>query len=169
MSLPKAIGQGKRKWSRDVREEKKSSFTSELQDTGIITLQQHVNHSRRDTSVARPNQNLQQGIGPVKNYGLDLEALPKVHPKIGKENISIFVFIIKNFSIMKQGYNARLDESLGAKHGKKSQSFKARRDESKAMSKKIYGHAYGGDHSMAYESHGEKGSVKKHIGSLIKK
>ena len=25
---------------------------------------------------------------------------------------------------MKQGYNARLDESLGAKHGKKSQSFK---------------------------------------------
>ena len=70
---------------------------------------------------------------------------------------------------MKQGYNARLDESLGAKHGKKSQSFKARRDESKAMSKKIYGHAYGGDHSMAYESHGEKGSVKKHSGSLIQK
>lgn len=37
---------------------------------------------------------------------------------------------------MKQGYNARLDESLGAKHGKKSQSYKARRDESAAMSKK---------------------------------
>ena len=68
-----------------------------------------------------------------------------------------------------QGYNARLDESLGAKHGKKSQSYKARRDESKAMSKKIYGHAYGGDHSMAYESHGEKGSVKQHISGLIKK
>ena len=31
----------------------------------------------------------------------------------------------------KQGYNARLDDSLGAKHGKKSQSYKARRDESK--------------------------------------
>ena len=29
----------------------------------------------------------------------------------------------------KQGYNSRLDESLGAKHGKKSQSFKDRRDE----------------------------------------
>ena len=28
---------------------------------------------------------------------------------------------------MKQGYNARLDESLGARHGKKSQSFKSRR------------------------------------------
>ena len=54
---------------------------------------------------------------------------------------------------MAQGYNSRLDESLGAKHGKKSQSFKDRRDESKAMSKKIYGHAYGGDHSMKYEKH----------------
>ena len=53
-----------------------------------------------------------------------------------------------------QGYNARLDESLGMKHGKKSQSMKARRDESKAMSKKLYGHAYGGDHSMTYETHG---------------
>ena len=70
---------------------------------------------------------------------------------------------------MKQGYNARLDDSLGAKNGKKSQSYKARRDESKAMSKKIYGHAYGGDHSMAYESHGEKASVHDHISKLINK
>ena len=69
---------------------------------------------------------------------------------------------------MAQGYNARLDESLGAKHGKKSQSFKDRRDESKAMSKKIYGHAYGGDHSMKYEKHYPK-SVKGHLGKLISK
>ena len=34
-------------------------------------------------------------------------------------------------SSKKQGYNDRLDESLGARNGKKSQSFKARRDESK--------------------------------------
>jgi|TARA_R100000935_G_scaffold22333_1_gene41190 hypothetical protein len=53
----------------------------------------------------------------------------------------------------KQGYNSRLDESLAAKNGKKSQSMKSRRDESKAMSKKEYGHAYGGDHSMKYEKH----------------
>ena len=70
---------------------------------------------------------------------------------------------------MDQGYNARLDDSLGAKNGKKSQSCKARRDESKAMSKKIYGHAYGGDHSMVRSSHSETGSVKQHVGSLIKK
>ncbi len=68
----------------------------------------------------------------------------------------------------KQGYNSRLDESLGAKNGKKSQSLKDRRDESKAMSKKDYGHAYGGDHSMKYEKHYPK-SVKGHLGKLIKK
>jgi hypothetical protein len=66
---------------------------------------------------------------------------------------------------MKQGYNARLDESLGAKNGKKSQSLKDRRDESKAMSKKDYGHAYGG---MKYEKHYPK-SVKGHLGKLIRK
>ena len=71
---------------------------------------------------------------------------------------------------MAQGYNERLDESLGARHkGSHSQSLKDRRDESKAMSKKIYGHAYGGDHSMVRSSHSETGSVKQHVGSLIKK
>lgn len=65
---------------------------------------------------------------------------------------------------MKQGYNARLDESLGNKHkGAHSQSMKSRRDESKAMSKKDYGHAYGGDHGMKYEKAGS------HISSMIKK
>ena len=55
---------------------------------------------------------------------------------------------------MAQGYNDRLDESLGMKHkGKHKQSMKDRRDEIKAMSKKMYGHAYGGDHHMKYEEH----------------
>ena len=63
----------------------------------------------------------------------------------------------------KQGYNARLDESLGAKHkGKHKQSLKDRRDESKAMSKKIYGHACG-DHGMKYEGAGD------HIRACIRK
>ncbi len=69
---------------------------------------------------------------------------------------------------MAQGYNDRLDESLGAKNGKKKQSFKDRRDESKAMSKKDYGHAYGGDHSMKYEKH-YPSSVKGHLDKIIKK
>tara|TARA_B100000768_G_C11274285_1_gene375039 strand:+ start:2338 stop:2553 length:216 start_codon:yes stop_codon:yes gene_type:complete len=71
---------------------------------------------------------------------------------------------------MKQGYNARLDESLGSKNGKKSQSYKSRRDESKGMSKKEYGHSYGGDHSMSYEHKCIKdGKVHAHLGKLIQK
>ena len=65
----------------------------------------------------------------------------------------------------KQGYNARLDDSLGAKNGKKKQSLKSRRDESKAMSKKDYGHAYGGDHNMSYEC---INNVKKKTGAAIR-
>lgn len=40
----------------------------------------------------------------------------------------------------KQGYNDRLDESLGMRRGKESskkQSYKARRDESRGMKKKM--------------------------------
>lgn len=67
----------------------------------------------------------------------------------------------------KQGYNARLDESLGMKHkGAHSQSMKSRRNESKAMSKKMYGHAYGGDHNMSYE---KVNNVGGHISKNIRK
>lgn len=55
-----------------------------------------------------------------------------------------------------QGYNARLDESLGERHrGAHKQSLKDRRDESKAMEKKETGHAYAGDREMdkAYHHH----------------
>lgn len=48
----------------------------------------------------------------------------------------------------KQGYNARLDESLGARNGKKKQSLKARRDESKAMEKKAGKRAYSAAKTM---------------------
>ncbi len=70
-----------------------------------------------------------------------------------------------------QGYNARLDESIGMKHrGAKKQSMKSRRDESKAMSKKDYCHAYGGDHSMSYEHKCIKDEkIHEHLGALIRK
>ncbi len=64
----------------------------------------------------------------------------------------------------KQGYNARLDESIGGRHkGKHEQSLKDRRDESKAMEKRVYGHAYGADGNVEYRS------VGKHIHKRIKK
>jgi len=43
---------------------------------------------------------------------------------------------------MKQGYNSRLDESLGARNGKKTQSLKDRRDESKGAEKGAGKRAY---------------------------
>ena len=55
---------------------------------------------------------------------------------------------------MKQGYNARLDESLGGRNGKKKQSLKSRRDESKAMSKKSSGHSYAPiDNNISFKKH----------------
>ena len=42
----------------------------------------------------------------------------------------------------KQGYNDKLDESMGARNGKKSQSMKDRRNESKGMEKSMGNRAY---------------------------
>ncbi len=58
----------------------------------------------------------------------------------------------------KQGYNARLDESLGRGRGKESgkkQSYKARRDESKGMEKAMGRRAYAAVGTM------DKGRRKK--------
>ena len=43
---------------------------------------------------------------------------------------------------MKQGYNSRLDESLGSRNGKKTQGLKDRRDESKGAEKGAGNRAY---------------------------
>ena len=47
-----------------------------------------------------------------------------------------------------QGYNSRLDESLGARRGKKRQSLKARRDESKGAEKAAGRRAYSAVRTM---------------------
>jgi hypothetical protein len=54
----------------------------------------------------------------------------------------------KGGKVKKQGYNDRLDESLGARDGKKSQSLKSRRDESKGMEKAMGKGAYSGASTM---------------------
>lgn len=56
----------------------------------------------------------------------------------------------------RQGYNDRLDESLGMRHrGPKKQSLADRRRESKGEEKKMTGHAYMGDRKM------DKGARRK--------
>jgi len=49
---------------------------------------------------------------------------------------------------MKQGYNARMDESLAARNGDNSQSMKDRRAESKGMEKAMGKRAYGAVKTM---------------------
>ena len=51
---------------------------------------------------------------------------------------------------MKQGYNSRLDESMGARNRRSSRGhFKARRDESKGMEKSMGKPAYSGNRSSS--------------------
>src|SRR6056300_545129 len=54
----------------------------------------------------------------------------------------------------KQGYNARLDDSMGAKNGKKKQSMKSRRDESEGMEKSMGGRKFAGDKAMKFQRGG---------------
>jgi hypothetical protein len=49
----------------------------------------------------------------------------------------------------KQGYNSRLDESLGMRRGKKKQSMKSRRNESKGAKRAAGKRAYSGNRSSA--------------------
>ena len=50
---------------------------------------------------------------------------------------------------MGQGYNARLDDSLGAKHGSKTQDMRARRHESEGMEKSMDKRKFSGNKSSA--------------------
>jgi len=61
----------------------------------------------------------------------------------------------------KQGYNDRLDDAEGAKHGKKKeQDEKDRRDESEAMEKKDGKHKFAGDKEMKESAHQDKEEAK---------
>ena len=69
----------------------------------------------------------------------------------------------KGGKVKKQGYNARLDDSLGARKGKKKQSMKARRDESKGMKKSAGKKAYSGNRKSA------QGSASKRADGIARK
>ena len=48
-----------------------------------------------------------------------------------------------------QGYNARLDDALGGKHGHKSQALVDRRHESEGMERHFHNHKFSGDKKMS--------------------
>ena len=57
-------------------------------------------------------------------------------------------------NMKKQGYNARLDDSMGAKNGKKKQSMKSRRDESEGTEKSMGKRKFAGDKAMKFQRGG---------------
>ena len=57
-------------------------------------------------------------------------------------------------NMKKQGYNARLDDSMGAKNGKKKQSMKSRRDESEGMEESMGKRKFAGDKAMKFQRGG---------------
>ena len=59
------------------------------------------------------------------------------------------------------GYNARLDESLGARNGKKTQSMKDRRDESKGAEKAANKPAYSGNKSSTQGTTSSQSTTSK--------
>jgi hypothetical protein len=67
-----------------------------------------------------------------------------------------------------QGYNSRLDESIGMRDGKKSQSMKDRRDESKGMKKASGKRAYSADKSMDMMMGGGKMKEMYEKGGMIR-
>jgi len=77
-----------------------------------------------------------------KSMDKSITAMGKAKPKVSKKKTTgKKVTPAKK----KQGYNARLDESLGMRTGKasgKKQNYKARRDESKGMEKAMGRRAY---------------------------
>jgi len=81
----------------------------------------------------------------IKNAMMDKGNPAKEEEKLRKSN-KLFGAPMKEEK--KQGYNDRLDDSLGSKHGKKSQSMKDRRDESEAMEKKEGKRKYSSDKQM---------------------
>ena len=127
---PKVTGKGGRNVSTGTEETGKRTLANvtreQLKDSGM-NLNQYLNfmdrnEGKRPPKVAKKNMGGMMRKASVPGY------------KDGKE-------------VKKQGYNARLDESLGSRNGSKTQSMKARRDESKGMEKSMGRRAYSGNKS----------------------
>ena len=67
----------------------------------------------------------------------------------------------------KQGYNDRLDDSMGARNGKKSQTEKDRRDESEAMEKKAGKPKFSGNKSSNQGKKKKKKTGKKNLTATL--
>jgi hypothetical protein len=103
------------------------------QMSSVSWLSKHVS----PISMGTPLEGNKFGKAMADNDGDYEKAKASMAPQMNKS------------AVYKQGYNAKLDESLGTKNGKKSQSLKDRRDESKGMEKSKGKGAYSSDSKMS--------------------
>ena len=133
----KTKGGGKGKTKSRVVEKMESA-------AGGKTTIKSKTRNKRYSSKAIPKKRVTKIEGTKKyNVGPDKMTEFKTTSKTIKQSPT---------KMKKQGYNARLDDSLGAKHGKKSQSLKSRRDESEGMEKSMKRRKFSGNKSSAQGS-----------------
>ena len=130
-----------------------TSRMNELEELGRIDARRNPNRNdmAEKRRVVREIENKKAG-GKVKGY----KAGGMMKDKEGRA-------MKKGGKVKKQGYNARLDDSLGARKGKKKQSMKARRDESKGAKKAAGKKAYSGNRKSA------QGSASKRADGIAQK
>ena len=133
----KTKGGGKGKTKSKVVEKMESA-------AGGKTTIKSKTRNKRYSSKAIPKKRVTKIEGTTKyNVGPDKMTEFKTTSKTTKKSPT---------KMKKQGYNARLDDSLGAKHGKKKQSMKSRRDESEGMEKSMKRRKFSGNKSSAQGS-----------------
>ena len=105
---------------------------------------------RNNKNTNKLKENKVMNIKEWKNKVDELFIEVGIHPEhtltTGKTKYAVYTSPRK-----RQGYNARMDESLGMRRGAsrtKKQSMKSRRDESKGMSKSMGRRAYASVRSM---------------------
>ena len=150
-----------------------TSRTNEIEELGRIDARRNPNRNdmAEKRRVVREIENKKAG-GKVKGYkagGMmkDKEGRAMAMNKKGMTDSQMSDAagraMKKGGKVKKQGYNARLDDSLGARKGKKKQSMKARRDESKGMKKSAGKKAYSGNRKSA------QGSASKRADGIARK
>ena len=118
--------------------------------------------------VRATNEKIKKAVIKRKDKGMLSPTMPKTKSQADALNSGFgFGLQARKGKMIKasQGYNARLDESLGMRHrGAHSQSLKSRRDESKGMEKAMGKGAYSGASTMA-----KKGKMIKARGGVMVK
>tara|TARA_B100000768_G_scaffold34662_1_gene33265 strand:- start:4067 stop:4618 length:552 start_codon:yes stop_codon:yes gene_type:complete len=128
--------QEKKNLLQDMPVDKKASALNNLNKGYGSQVKSPMSMYGKKSPAKMGHSPMKMGHSPMKMQGSFMSKHSQSH-------------MAKSSPLHRQGYNDRLDESLGAKNGKKSQSLKDRRDESKGMEKSKGKGAYSSDSKMS--------------------